>query len=202
MNESYLAHEYFKNEWADWRNGRLKKSKKQGGNVEPESVTKARNQFHQKNENLFVLKIYPLEKKFRQNPHSALAELFEFLSVDIAAFRSGYAKEVFLQWLKRIELTESERKKIQQIALKMCETEIIRREFRRWCRLMIKLADADFVLKLTDLIKDGELFTRLKAMWMIELIKKHRADLREIDECCKQNNSRNGRRKWNWEGFV
>lgn len=178
MNESYLAHIYFKNEWADWRNGKLKKSKKQSGNAEPESVTKTRNEFHQRNNELFALKIYPLEKKFRENPHSALAELIEFLSVDIAAFRCGYAKEVFLQWLKRIELTEGEIKEIQRVALKMCETEIVRREFRRWCRLMIKLADADFILKLTDLMKNGEFFTRLKAMWMIELIETHRTDLR------------------------
>lgn len=88
MNESYSAHKNFKQEWADWRNGKLKKDKKAKGNVELESVTKARNEFHQKNDALYSLKICPLEKKFRENPHSAVAELIEFLSVDIAAFRT------------------------------------------------------------------------------------------------------------------
>ena len=162
MNESYLAHRNFKQEWADWRNGKLKKSKKQSGNVEPESVTEARNEFLQKNDLLFTLKIYPLETKFRESPHSAFAELIEFLSVDIAAFRCGYAKEVFLQWLKRVELTTSEINEIQQIALKMCETENVRREFRRWCRLMVKFADVSFVLKLREISKNKKSFRELK----------------------------------------
>jgi hypothetical protein len=178
MKESYLAHKFFKNEWADWRNGRLKKSKALNGNVEPESVTKARNEFLQRNDELFVLKLYPLEKNLRENPHSAFAELVEFLSVDVAAFRCGYAKEVFLQRLKQIELTASETKEVQQIALKMCETENVRREFRRWTRLMIKLADEQFVFKLEKLVISDNYFAKLKAKWMIEMIQKHHSDLR------------------------
>ncbi len=108
MREASLAHKSFKQEWSDWRNGKLKKHKKTKGNVEPESVTKARNDFNQKLDLLYSLKIGPLKKKFRDNPHSATAELAEFLSVDIPAFRCGYAKEVFLQWLKNVELTAGE----------------------------------------------------------------------------------------------
>lgn len=180
MQEAFSAHKNFKQEWSDWRNGKLKKDKKAKGNAEPESVTKARNKFFQKLDILYNLKIEPLEKKFRDSPHSATAELAEFLSVDIPAFRCGYAKEVFLQWLKNVELTAGEIKQFQQVALKMCETDNIRREFRRWCRLMIKLADIDFVLKLQNLVKSDKLFTRLKANWMLELIERHRTDLRGI----------------------
>lgn len=180
MRETYSAHKNFKDEWSDWSNGKLKKDKKSKGNVEPESVTKARNEFFRKLDVLYSLKIEPLEKKFRDDPHSATAELIEFLSVDIPAFRCGYAKEVFLQWLKNVELTTGEIKQFQQVALKMCETNNVRREFRRWCRLMIKLADEDFVLKLKSFVKSDELFTQLKAKWMLELIEKHRTDLRGI----------------------
>jgi len=182
MDESYSAHKKFKQEWADWQNGKRKKDKKAKGNVEPESVTKARNEFLQKNDSLYSLKIYPLEKNFWETPHSAFAELIEFLSVDIAAFRCGYAKEVFLQRLKNIELTAIEIKQIQQVALKMCETENVRREFRRWCRLMIRLADAEFILNLSGLSKNGNSLTRLKANWMLELLERHRTDLRKAIE--------------------
>ena len=180
MNESYSSHKEFKQQWATWRNGKLKKDKKAKGNVEPESVTKARNEFHRKNDELYVLKIYPLEKQFRENQHLAFAELVEFLSVDIAAFRCGYAKEVFLQWLKQTSLTASEIIEIQRVALKMCETENVRREFRRWCRLMIKLADVEFVLKLKEISSNKSRFPQLKSKWMLEIIQQQRLDLRKI----------------------
>lgn len=158
MQEAYLAHENFKNEWKDLRDGKLKKDKKAKGSLEPESVTKLRDDFFQKLNVLYGTKIEPLEKKFRDDPILAMEELIEFLSVDIPAFRCGYAKEVFLQWLKNTELSSKEIKQIQQIALKMCETDNVRREFRRWCRLMIKLADVNFVLKLKNISKSKNLF--------------------------------------------
>lgn len=179
MQEAYLAHKNFKDEWSNWRNGKLKKTKKSSGNLEPESVMNARNKFLQKLGVLYELKIYSLEKKFRDNPKSAIDELIEFLSVDIMAHRCGYAKEVFLKWLKNIELTSNEVEQFQQVAIKVCETDNIRREFRRWCRLMIKLADEEFILKLKQLLKSENHYSRIKSKWMIDLIQKHRADLRE-----------------------
>lgn len=180
MSEAYSANQNFKKEWSDWRNGKLKKSKKKktSGNFEPESVTKARNDFWQKNDLLFVRKILPLEEKLRADFHSAFAELIEFLSVDIPAFRCGYAKEIFLQLLKQNDLTKAEIEDVQQVALKMCETENVRREFRRWCRLIIRFADEDFILKLQTVAENKHLFPQLKSKWMIEALKKHRPDLK------------------------
>lgn len=180
MQEAYLAHRNFKDEWNNWRSGKLKKAKKTKGNVEPESVANARNNFFQKLNVLYDSKIYPLEKKFRDNPKSAIDELIEFLSIDITAHRCGYAKEVFLQWLKNIELTSKEIEQFQQVAIKVCETDNVRREFRRWCRLMIKLADEEFVLKLKHLLESEDRYSQMKSKWMIDLIQKHRADLREL----------------------
>ncbi|MGI8788064.1 MAG: hypothetical protein ACR2HG_09920 [Pyrinomonadaceae bacterium] len=180
MQEAYLAHENFKNEWKNLRDGKLKKDKKAKGSLEPESVTKLRDDFLQKLNVLYGTKIEPLEKKFRDDPILAMEELIEFLSVDIPAFRCGYAKEVFLQWLKNTELSSKEIKQIQQIALKMCETDNVRREFRRWCRLMIKLADVNFVLKLKNISKSKNLFPRIKSKWMLEMIEQQRLDLRRL----------------------
>ena len=180
MQESFVANQNFKNEWKDWRNGKLDKKKLRGlkANVEPKSVADARNLFFQKNDLLYSSKIEPLERKFKENPIVAVDEVIEFLSVDITAFRCGYAKEVFLHWLKQIELSLKEIEQLQRLAIEVCETGSFRREFRRWCRLMIKLADGKFVINLQILLKSENHFTRIKSKWMIEAIQKHRLDLR------------------------
>jgi hypothetical protein len=180
MQETYLAHENFKDVWEKWRNGKLKKINKAKRIAEPEIVTDARNKFHQKVNVLYGSRIEPLEVKFRRSPKLAFDELIEFLSVDITAFRSGYAKEIFLQWLKNTELSSKEIIQLQEVGLKMCQTDNVRREFRRWCRLMIKLADLDFIKKLEGLLESENKFTRLKSKWMIQLIQKHRLDLIKI----------------------
>lgn len=173
MQEAYLAHRDFKDKWKKWEyvDKKLK--------VEPKAVTDARNKFFQKLDSLYVTKISPLELKFKENPNSVVDELIEFLSVDITAHRCGYAKGIFLQWLKNVELTADEIKQFQEAALKVCQTNNVRREFRRWCRLMIKLADEEFVSNLKILVKSDEFFTRLKSKWMLELIEDHRTDLRK-----------------------
>jgi hypothetical protein len=180
MREVYSAHEKLKQEWADWQNGNLKKSKERKGNVEPESVTKARDEFYDKLNLLYSLRLEPLEQKFRGDPHAAFAELMEFLSVDIAAFRTGYAKEVFLRWLKNVDLSQNEIRETQRTALEICAKPNIRREFRYWRRLMIKFADADFLLELKKLTESDEPLTRLKSAQMCEAIEKHRTDLSEV----------------------
>lgn len=180
MEEAYLSHKAFNKEWNDWRSGKLKRDKKIKGDLEPESVKNARDEFFRKIDLLYSLKLEPLEKKFRDDPHSAISEVGEFLSTDIPAHRCGYAKEIFLQWLKSAKLTTNEIAMLQQIAMKTCETDNVRREFRRWCRLMIKLADEEFILNLKSLMKSDKLFTRLKSRWMFDSIRKHRSDLGDV----------------------
>ena len=179
MQETHLAHKEFTDEFNRWRNGWIKTNKREG-NLEPETVTKARDTFFEKLNLLYGLKLEPLEQKFRENPHLAFAELIEFLEIDIPAHRTGYLKADFLRWLKNVDLSQNETQEIQQAALKMCETKNIRREFRHWCRLMIKLADAGFVSELKKLAESDDFFIRLKAKKMSEAIQRHRPDLREI----------------------
>jgi len=174
MEEAFLAHKNFKDEWKNWRNGKIKRNK---GNLEPESVRKTRDNFFQKSDILYA-KLSPLEIKFRENPQLAIDELIKFLSVDITAFRCGYAKEFFLQKLKNVDLSDSQVKQLQRLALQYCQTDTVRREFRRWCRLMIKLADAEFVAELKNIRNSKDLFVRLKTNWMLDLIQKQRTHLK------------------------
>lgn len=92
MENLYLAHQNFQREWREWRNG-----KQQLKGYEPESVTAARNKLLDALNLLYNTKLMPLETKFRANPESAVDEIIEFLSIDIPAFRCGYAKEWFLK---------------------------------------------------------------------------------------------------------
>jgi hypothetical protein len=152
-------------------------------NVEPKSVTEARNLFWAANDLLYSSKIQPLEIKFKQNPKVAFNDLAEFLFVDVVAYRCGYAKEIFLHWLKHIDFSFDEIKKLQSLVISVCETKSFRREFRRWCRLAVKIADSDFVIELKKLKEGENHFAKVKSGWMLEMIQQNRLDLlKEINE--------------------
>jgi hypothetical protein len=178
MRELHNAHRNFQNEWRRWRNGELKKEERKRLNpYEPESVTLARNAMLTALGKLFDSEIYPLELELRANSQFAADKIIEFLSIDILAFRCGYAKEFFLTKLKSVQLTGEQIKSLRQIALEMCEVYNFHREFRRWCHLMIKLADREFVEKLTQLSKSTNRYAAIKSKWMLETIFHHRKDL-------------------------
>lgn len=174
MQQSFEANQNLKNEWRNWQNGKI--NSKTG--TEPQSVTDARNLFFEKNDLLYGLKLEPLEREFKKNPQRALDEVIEFLSVEIMAFRCGYAKEVFLQWLKQIEFSQKEIEKLRDLILNICQSKSFRREFRRWCRLAVKIADKNFVLRLQNLSETENKFAMVKSKWILEMIKQNRVDLR------------------------
>lgn len=179
MEESFLAHQNFKKVWRDWQSGKLKDAKGLKPRTEPKSVTESRDLFWAKNDLLFGSKIEPLEKRFEENPNESLDEILEYLSVDIPAFRCGYAKEYFLKWLKQADFSAGEIKKIQGLIIEVCETKSFRREFRRWSRLAAKIADANFVNDLQKLTQSENRFARIKSSWILETILQNRLDLRD-----------------------
>lgn len=179
MQESFDAHQNFKRVWRDWRSGKLKDAKGVKPHSEPQSVIVARNKFLSSNGRLFSSKIEPLERKFRENPKDSLREVIEFLSTDISAFRCGYAKEYFLKLLKQTEFSKAQIGEIQNLLIKVCETNSIRCEFRRWCSLAVKIADKDFVVKLENLVESESYFTRTKSKWILRIINQNRLDLRK-----------------------
>ena len=181
MRELHKAHQEFKKEWKDWRNGNVKstekkKHKKLKGQ-EPETVTIARDKFYDALNRLYDTQLIPLEIAFRQNAPTATDDVIEFLSVDITAHRCGYAKEWFLTKLKSVELTSSQKLKLQQIVLELCESYNFRREINYWGRLMIKLANQDFVEKLYALSNSSNRYAQVKSKWLLDKILHHRKDL-------------------------
>lgn len=175
------THQNFHREWRDWNEGKLghrEKLKLKGR--EPENVTRARQIFLDAFNNLHNAKIHPLESKLQTAPTSAVDEVIEFLSTDIPAFRCGYAKEVFLTKLKAVELSSKQISKLQKAFLDLCEAQNFHREFRRWCRLIIRTADEDFFRELEKLSRSANRCAVIKSKWTIEMLVHHRKDLAYI----------------------
>lgn len=178
MQEVYRTHQNFRREWRDWKEGKLSRSEKSRLNGhEPETVTLARNRFFIALDFLYDTKLVPLEAKFQTQSLSAVDEIIEFLSVDIMAHRCGYAKEFFLTKLKRLELSSEQKQKLKQISLDLCEVYNFHREFRRWSRLAVKIADEDFLWELKKLSESSNKYAVIKSKWMIETLIRHRKDL-------------------------
>ncbi len=173
----------FRKEWRRWKEGKLNHKQKlklrrlKLRDVEPETVTLARRDFIKSFDELYDTKLGPLEVKFQINPQLATDEILEFLSVDILAHRCGYLKEHFLKEIKRIELTSEQQQELRQISLTLCETYNFHREFRRWCRLAIIIADEDFIRELKKLSTSLNRYAQIKSKWVLDMIARHRKDL-------------------------
>lgn len=76
---------------------------------------------------------------------AAVYELIEYLSADVPAFGSGYAKERFYRRLKRLPLIEGQVSRLCEIAFERCASGEYRRDDSELRRLMIRLADWDFL---------------------------------------------------------
>ena len=71
MRDLHKAHQEFKKQWKDWRNGKIKPTEKKKFKLkdrEPESVTVARDKFWIALNRLFDTKLIPLEIAFLENP--------------------------------------------------------------------------------------------------------------------------------------
>lgn len=76
--------------------------------------------------------------------------VFDDLEVDPFYFRSGYTKEMLVKFVKRLELTETERMTIRKLIIRRIE-EGGKREFRRLCQLIPKIQTPEFKTQLREL---------------------------------------------------
>ena len=118
------------------------------------------------------------EKDFLAGETWAIDAIIEFLEVDIPAFRCGYAKERYYRKLKSLALTEQQKDRIKNIAFKMSQSDNYRREFRDLARLMVKLADREFVEKMKSISENSTPNIKFKIRIILETILQNRLDLR------------------------
>lgn len=150
------------------------------GKPEPKTVTISRNKMFEDLNRLWDLKLSPLQIKFAKNPLETVDEIIEFLSVDILAFRCGYLKEFFLTKLKTLELNDVQQEKLKQLALSLCKKPRFRREFGDWARLLIKLADKQFIEQLNGLSESSDTRIKNTSQWMRNKIVENRKDLQSV----------------------
>lgn len=105
-------------------------------------------------------------KKGRQ---SALEKAVCFLEADPWFFRSGYVKADLLHCIKRIELSEDYRSRLQQVVLNAVLGRD-RRELRSYRSLAAKIATPAFCDTLRDLTNHQDPAVRRRAAWVMEIL--------------------------------
>lgn len=105
-------------------------------------------------------------KKGRQ---SALESAVCFLEADPWFFRSGYVKADLLHCIKRMDLSEDYRSRLQQVVLHAVLGRD-RRELRSYRSLAAKIASADFCEALRDLTNHQDADVRRRAAWVMEIL--------------------------------
>ena len=171
MQNLYVAHQDFKNAWAMQHRSKLK-------NKKPSEVDLARNKFLDAMNLLFQTKLDPLRQAFLTDNISAVDAVIDFLAVDIPAFRCGYEKEWYLRRLKSLPLNETQKSRLKTIALDLSSKPDYRREFSDWAKLMIMLADENFIAELQTLLESSDEFMRKKVERMLTVILENRKDLK------------------------
>ena len=164
----YLAHKNFTETWNKYGVGFKK--------AEPKEVTEARNIFWKASEDLFK-ELWKYEKDFFAGDSDSIDAILNFLEIDIPAFRCGYAKEKFFRKLKSLHLNENQKERLRNLAYNLCLSESYRREFRDLVRLMIKIADTDFIERLKQIEKESDDIVKFKIKIMLKTVLQNREDL-------------------------
>jgi len=175
MQDLYDAHRAFREELEKWWGRKGTKS------PEPEAVTKARDQFWDALNRLFDERLYSLWENFSNQKEGATDAVIDFLEIDIPAHRCGYIKEKFLRKLKSVELTGPQQTRLKEAALELVSSGSFRRELGDWWRLMINLADEEFVTSLRDIIRSLDTGSARGAERMLKVVLEHRLDLQRPD---------------------
>jgi hypothetical protein len=89
--------------------------------------------------------IGPLEKRFFSGDPGAIDEAIVALSIDVPSYRAGYRKEDYYRRLKKAALSEEQISKLKAIVLQRCASREYRREDLELGRLLVKLADMEFL---------------------------------------------------------
>jgi len=121
--------------------------------------------------------IQPLTKVFLAGEPVAVSEVIELLEVDVPAFRVGYTKEWYYRKLKRVQLSPAQAERLKAIAMLRCSSKEYRREDSELRRLMIRLADHQFLQSLRNLPVSTNPYVRRKRALMLEVILRGRKDL-------------------------
>lgn len=189
MEEIRLAHAAFSKVWAEARMAALKRLSPKNGAASWEQVLQAngvaykaaRSLEDRRNgllRELFEEHLAPLHERFLTGDPDAVNAVIDFLEVDVPAFRCGYSKENYLHKLKNIPLTGEHQERLRQYGLRLCSMPVHRREIGQAGRLMIQIANRDFVDQLRALAASENDRIRKKSTKILHVVLNGREDLR------------------------
>ncbi len=99
----------------------------------------------------------------------ALETAIAFLEADPYFFRSGYAKEKLLRYVRGYQLNSEDVARLQQVILNIVDGHYCR-EFREYCRLARKVDSKDFRLQLESRAKSDDANIRKRAQWVLDAL--------------------------------
>ncbi|HLK03914.1 MAG TPA: hypothetical protein VKT53_05695 [Candidatus Acidoferrum sp.] len=128
---------------------------------------------------LYETTLTPRRAAFLKGNPQAIDEIISFLGVDVPAFRTGYDKEWFYGKLKKLSLSEEQIAALRGIALARCASNEYRREDSELRRLMIGLADMEFLEKIAAIPSKKASRVEGHKRRMLQVVLAGRKDLRE-----------------------
>ena len=155
------------------------------------AVAKARkelDEFYRQMETLYAEHLQPLEKRFAAGTLLAVDEIIEFLAADVPAFKSGYTKEKYYRKLKQMKLSADQIERIREIATQRCASDEYRREDSELRRVMIGLADMDFLNHVAAIPSRAKSRVEGHKKRMLQTILAGRKDLRDQLELMQGSN--------------
>jgi hypothetical protein len=105
---------------------------------------------------------------------TAIEMVVRFLEADPWYFRSGYHKEYMIKELRKIPLTEEQRKRLQQVILARIQEPKTPLGFRRYCRLARFVSDDGFERHVADLVEPSGSVRARHAQWVLAQIRSGR----------------------------
>lgn len=129
--------------------------------------------FHQTELATDFLWSHETQLSIRRGNRKAIDDALLFLEVDPWYFRSGYLKEMLIDSLKRAPLTKDDKARIRNIIISVAGGRN-RREFRRFCKLAVKVTSDKFEQMIDQLAKEHDPKSSGKFSYLLQYLKQHK----------------------------
>lgn len=109
-------------------------------------------------------------ERLRSGDPAAIEPAITFLEVDPWCFRSGYAKETIVRFLKRADLSDEQAGRLRPVILNAIDVGD-RREFRGYCRLALHVVDESLRLALLQRLRSADPGQARRALWVLDALR-------------------------------